>query len=95
MLESQCVAAVVMSKLSRNMMVAVTSVNTRYRSAPSASGSLLLEFTKMVRREQLVLKLFVFNFVFVARECTRASVPPVLGAVDEIKISENETEDFR
>ena len=77
------------------MMIAVTSVNTRYRSAPSASGRLLLKFTKMIGRKKLVLKLLVFNFVFVAREFTRARVPSFLGAVDEIKISENETKGFR
>ena len=77
------------------MMIAVASVNARYRSAPSASGSLLLEFTKMIGRKKLVLELLVFNFVFVPREGARASVPSFIGAVDEIIISENETEGFR
>ena len=77
------------------MVIAVTSVNARYRSAPSASGSLLLKLTKMIGRKEPVFKLLVFNFVFVAREFTRARVPSFLGAVDEIIISENETKYFR
>ena len=95
MLESKNITIIVVCKLCRYMMITVASVNARYRSAPSASGSLLLEFAKMIRSEQLALELFIFNFVFIARESARASIPSFLGAVDEIKISENETKGFR
>ena len=81
-----------MSKLCGYMMVAVAPVDARYRSAPSASRSLLLQLTQLVRRKQQASKLFVFNLVFVSRKDARASVPPISSIVDEIEVSENNAE---
>ena len=92
MLKSQSLTTVIMSKLSGYMMVTEASVDTRYRSTPSASRSLLLQLAELLRRKQQAFKLFILNLVSVSRKNARASGPSIFRIVDEIEVSENSAE---